>query len=1087
MITTFLKTKRSLFFILVIFLFFGSMSCKDAKRNKQVSFTQIESGFKTIPDSVLTSVYWYWISDNISKEGVVKDLQAMKRVGINRAFIGNIGQGERSVPYGKVKLFSDEWWDILHTALKTATELNIEIGIFNSPGWSQSGGPWVKNEQSMRYLNSSEVEVNGPMQFNAKIPAPNIDFQPVNVIAYKVPAETVTYQSLNPKITAEPKTNNINFIADGDVKTEIDLKKNSSLTLDFETSATATVRSLIIKASEKNTKAMGELFVKDESGFRSLKSFEINRSKSSINVGFDPFAPVVISIPETKSNHFRLVISNVILPGGIAEVELSAVPKLERYPEKSLAKMFQTPLPYWKDYLWDAQPEVTDNSLVIDPKTVIDITKNRAEDGTITWTVPEGKWKIMQTGMTTTGQTNGPASPEGTGLETDKMSKEHIVAHFDAFLGEIMRRIPAADRKTWEIAVQDSYETGGQNWTDGMTEEFKSKYGYSPLTFMPVLKGDVVGSRDQSDRFLWDLRRMVADKVSYDYVGGLREVCHQNGLTTWLENYGHWGFPGEFLQYGGQSDEVAGEFWSEGDLGNIENRAASSCAHIYGKTKVSAESFTCGGKAYSRYPATMKQRGDRFFTEGINNTLLHVYIHQPDERIPGANAWFGNEFNRHNTWFEYMDLFTQYLKRTNFMLQQGNYVADAAYFIGEDAPKMTGICDPALPKGYSYDYINAEVIETRISVKDGRMVLPDGMSYRILVLPKLETMRPEVLKKIKELVEQGAVVLGPAPKYSPSMQNYPEADQQVQIIAAELWGNVDGINVKSRYVGKGMILSGMEMQEALDLIGVIPDCKFGKDDSALFIHRTMPDGDFYFVSNQTDQTITIYPEFRITGKSPELWSSVYATERDLPVFSLKGKTTIVPLKLEAYESQFIVFRKKAGKSGSTDVVTNFPEGKVLADLNSEWTVTFDHSKRGPAKPVEFETLSDWTLSGNDSIKYFSGTAVYKTSVELAKIPSGKIMLNLGKLTAMAKVKVNGKDVGGVWTAPYQLDISSAVKAGNNEIEISVVNNWMNRLIGDQKLPEAERPTWSPIIPYNADSPLQPSGLFGPVNISGINI
>lgn len=1051
------------------------------------TFSQVEAGFKTIPDSVQTSVYWYWMSDNISKEGVVKDLNAMKRAGINRAFIGNIGG--QGVPYGKVKIFSDEWWDILHTALKTATELNIQIGIFNSPGWSQSGGPWVKNEQSMRYLNSSEIEVSGPMQFNGKLPVPNKDFQPVNVIAYKMPVETgKAYQSFHPKITSEPAIENIAAVCDGDFNTGIALQQNQPLTIDFETAEAATVRTLIVKVSEKRTKAMGELLVKEGNTFRSLTKFELNRSNPAINVGFDPFAPIVLSVPETKSTHFRLVISSVTMAGGIAEVDLSAIPKLERYPEKSLAKMFQTPLPYWKDYLWPAQPEVTEKSLVIDPKTVVDITKSRMADGTIKWSVPAGKWKIMQTGMTTTGATNGPASPEATGLETDKMSKKHIAAHFDAYMGQILRRIPAADRKTWKVVVQDSYETGGQNWTDGLIEEFAAKYGYSPIAYLPVLKGDVVGSRNLSDRFLWDLRRMVADKVSYDYVAGLRAASHKNGLTTWLENYGHWGFPGEFLQYGGQSDEIGGEFWSEGDLGNIENRAASSCAHIYGKTKVSAESFTCGGRAYSRHPASMKQRGDRFFTEGINNTLLHVYIQQPDERTPGINAGFSNEFNRHNTWFEYMPLFTQYLKRTNFMLQQGNYVADVAYFIGEDAPKMTGICDPALPQGYSFDYMNGEVIHTRVSVKDGKIVLPDGMSYRILVLPKLETMRPELLKKIKELVLQGAVVLGPAPKYSPSMMNYPAADQQVQKLTKELWGKVDGVKVKSAKVGKGMILSGMEMQEALDLVGALPDCKFGKEDPALFIHRTLVDGEMYFISNQTDQTITINPEFRLTGKRPELWSSVYGTSRDLPAYRLNTKTTTVPLKLEAFESQFIVFRKKADKAATFDLLANFPVGKVLADLNGTWTVTFDHSKRGPVKPVEFKSLSDWTLSANDSIKYYSGTAVYNTSVKLSEIQEGhKIYLNLGQLTSMAKVKVNGKEVGGVWTAPWQVDISSAVKSGNNEVEISVVNNWMNRLIGDQKLPVDQRATYSPVNPYKPDSPLQASGLFGPVSIQQIDL
>jgi hypothetical protein len=1064
------------FFVLI----FG---CCNASANLPYhsNFKQIELGFKNIPDSIQTSVYWYWMSDNISKEGVVKDLHAMKRVCINRAFIGNIGYP--GTPFGKVKIFSNEWWDILHTALKTATELNIEIGIFNSPGWSQSGGPWVKEEQSMRYLNSSEISVKGPQKLNTKLIAPNKHFQRVSVIAYKAPAGSEKkYSALKPKISSTPKLEGLENLIDSDTSTTVKLKNNKPLAITFETKENATVRSIVINAANKKILATAELFVKEGLLFRSIKKFEINRSNFALNVGFEPNAPIVISLPETVSKTYRLDITEITTIGAIAEIELSETPKLERYPEKTLAKMFQTPLPYWKDYMWEAQPEIS-KKLTIDPKSVIDITKNVSADGTLNWTVPKGNWIIMQTGMTTTGVENGPASPEATGLETDKMNKKHIEAHFDAFLGEIIRRIPAADRKTWKVVVQDSYETGGQNWTDGFMDEFTAKYGYSPLPFLPVLKGNVVGSRDQSDRFLWDLRRLIADKVAYDYVGGLRDVSHKHGLTTWLENYGHWGFPGEFLQYGGQSDEIGGEFWSEGDLGNIENRAASSCAHIYGKTKVSAESFTCGGREYSRHPANMKQRGDRFFTEGINNTLLHVYIQQPDERIPGINAWFGNEFNRHNTWFDYMDMFTQYLKRSNFMLQQGNYVADVAYFIGEDVPKMTGVCDPALPQGYSFDYINAEVILQRLSVKNGKLVLPDGMTYSLLVLPKIETMRPELLAKINELVLQGAVVLGPKPKYSPSLQGFPKADVELLKIANELWGKVDGMTLKSAKVEKGMILSGMEMQEALNMIGIAPDCKLEKNDSTLFIHRTMADGEIYFISNQTNQTITINPEFRISGKSPEFWSAVDASIRDLPAYSQNEKTTSVPLKLEAFESQFIVFRKNAGKSANTDIKFNFPNGKTIAELNENWTVSFDNVMRGPKNPVEFKRLIDWTLSENDSIKYYSGTAVYKKSVQLSDIQTNKMLiLNTGNLTSMARIKVNGKDVGGVWTAPWQVDISSAIISGSNLIEISVVNNWMNRLIGDLKIPSKERPTWSPVIRYKADTALQPSGLFGPVKI-----
>lgn len=314
-------------------------------------------------------------------------------------------------------------------------------------------------------------------------------------------------------------------------------------------------------------------------------------------------------MPELSSREFRLVLSedgNVI-----GKLTLTSKAYVERYPEKILSKMFQTPLPMWADYLWDEQPEVT-SGIVINKEDIIDLTEMVGENQIVKWNVPEGEWNVVRYAMQTTGEKNAPASPEATGLEVDKMSKKHIRTHFNAYLGEILRRIPPEDRTSFKVAVMDSYETGGQNWTDDMESRFEQVYGYNPIPYLPVLRGEVVGSRQISDRFLWDLRRLIADRISYDYVGGLREVCHENGLTTWLENYGHWGFPGEFLQYGGQSDEVGGEFWSEGSLGDIENRAASSCAHIYGKNKVWAESFTAGGKAFARYPYLMKQRGDRF-------------------------------------------------------------------------------------------------------------------------------------------------------------------------------------------------------------------------------------------------------------------------------------------------------------------------------------------------------------------------------------------------------------------------------------------------------------------------------------------
>ncbi|HVV05252.1 MAG TPA: glycosyl hydrolase, partial [Puia sp.] len=530
------------------------------------------------------------------------------------------------------------------------------------------------------------------------------------------------------------------------------------------------------------------------------------------------------------------------------------------------------------------------------------------------------------------------------------------------------------------------------------------------------------------------------------------------------------------------------EFWAEGDLGDIENRCASSSAHIYGKNKVSAESFTAGGGAYARYPALLKPRGDRFFTEGINNTLLHVFISQPDDRMPGINAWFGTEFNRHNTWFDQLDVFTTYLKRCNFMLRQGRYVADVAYFIGEDAPKMTGVRDPELPKGYSYDFINAEVIEKRLFIKDRRWTLPNGLSYKVLVLPKLKTMRPELLRRLDELVQQGGVLLGPPPERSPSLEDYGEADEEVRTLAGLLWGDMDGKENNWRVVGKGIVAYGMDLQALLNKRGVGPDCRISGSDSVLFLHRTTGAEDIYFISNQSGRRVVVDAAFRVRGKAPELWDPLLGKVRKLAAYTQEGEVTRVPLQLERYGSCFVVFRAGAGgdmaettKGAGGDVTANFPAPTVVVEVRGPWTVRFDKASRGPVTPVVFDALTDWAMCRDTAIKYYSGKAVYKNTFRLAETVA-PLYLDLGMVRVMAKVKVNGVYVGGVWTSPYVVDISAAVKKGVNVVEVEVVNTWVNRLIGDSRLPEGERRTWMNVNPYNPGSALAPSGLLGPVRV-----
>lgn len=1051
-----------------------------------------ETGFVTPPSSVQTGTYWYWIEGNISKEGVEKDLEAMKAAGINRAFVANIGgagTGDPNSQY-KVEFMSDEWWNITRAALKKATELGIDIGMFNSPGWSQSGGPWIKAGQTMRYLNSSRTVVKGPGQVTVKLPQPADEFQDVKVVAFPnpTPAGTVL-TTANASITAVPSMGDLTALTDGDNSTDVRFATNGEYIIEINPQDWFTARSIVVRPAPASINTDVELQAMDADGrYQTVSRFNINRTRDWKKVGFDPYADVAMSFDPVKSDSYRVVFRSVGAGAGIAELALSSVPRLERYKEKSLAKLFQSEVPAWDEYLWREQPQADDRSMAVQPEQVIDLSDKMTADGTLTWDVPEGEWTVLRTGMTPTGVVNEPACPDATGYEVDKLSRKHAEEHFDAYIGEILRRIPADERKSFKLLVQDSYEVGGQNFTDDMIPVFKERYGYDPVPYLPVLSGVVVGSQHDSDAFLWDLRRLVADKISYDYVGGSREVAHKHGLTTWLENYGHWGFPGEFLQYGGQADEVGGEFWADPPLGDIENRLATSCAHIYGKKLTSSETSTSAGPSFVRTPSSLKQRMDRFFTYGVNNTVLHLYISQPSEdRLPGSNAWFGTEFNRNNTWFKHMDLYTQYIKRCNYMMRQGWYQADVAYFIGEDAPRMVGIMEPWIPAGYQFEHMNAEVIMRDMTVKDGMLTLPHGVQFKVLVLPRrLKTMRPELLEKIERLILDGAIVMGPAPERSPSLQNQPEADRRVKEMAARIWGDVDGVNVKQRRYGKGMICDGLDFETLFAQLGYVPDCKVPDGMNVYQGHQKDGDTDIYILSNQDNRALTMDVAFRVTGKQPELWDPVTGVIRKLPAFRQEEKTTVVPMKLEKNECVFVVFREK-GEPSATTLEANYPAPLRTQEATGEWDVTFESAFKTPS-PVRMATLDNLSDNANDSIRYFSGTATYTTSVSLDRAGRNEHMfMAFDNVGTMAKVYINGKYAGGVWTAPYRLDVTDFVKNGNNDVKVEVVNTWVNRIVGDMNLPESERETYLFVNHLNAKTPLPPSGIIGKVKFETVKL
>lgn len=1071
---------------------------------------QLEQGFRNPPEATKPRCYWYWMEGNITKDGITKDLEAMRRVGVGAAYIGVIHGQSKGEP-GGIQILSEPFWEVMEHAIRDGSRLGVDIGVFNSPGWSQSGGPWVKPQQSMRHIVLPEIRLQGPQRYVGKLPQPDGDFQNLSVLAFPAPLgeDTASITAFNGKVT----------------------KEATQVTIELPQVATA--RSLTVSPVGPVQVAARLKASDDGTSFRAIHGFTIDRHNLAINVGPTPLAPVVVSIPETSAKVFRVVLSGAADIGG---VRLSAAARVDDIAGKSLEKVFQDPLPPFDFYSWPAQSEPTTAGCVIAPETVRDLGKNLKADGSFTWEVPAGDWIVQRACLVPTGTKNSPAAPEATGLEVDKMNRDALKTHFDAYIGKLLARLSPAERKSWKYVVADSYEMGPQNWTDGFAAVFGKRYGYNPSRFLPALTGRVVGSADQSNRFLWDLRRLVADRVATEYVGGLRDLCHEKGLKMWLENYGHWGFPSEFLLYGGNCDEVSGEFWESGGLGSVELRDASSAAHIYGKRQVFAEAWT-GGPLFRSTPWSLKKRGDWAMCEGINQFVFHVNIHQPwEDRKPGMSAWFGTEFNRHNTWFGMSKSWVDYLRRCSFLLQQGHHVADVAYFIGEDAPKMAGLRKPELPPGYDYDYINADVLLHRARVEGGRLVLADGMSYSLLVLPPSETMRPETLEKIQTFVNEGLAVFGPLPERSPSMQGFPACDAKVRDLAEAL---------------KGRVMNGSDLSAALKMLPDIAGADFTK---ILFTHRRSAEADIYFLSNQDDAPAILNPSFRITGKVPELWHPDTG-EIERPVSESSDGVTRVPLRLDARGSLFVVFREQSSRSvatkpsgnleirsatyeavdgaGSLDVtarlkelvhegrldlmVTNeafgkdpalqhpkqlrveyaidgkaasivLPEGRSLnlstgSELPGPWQVKIE------SKKTVFDRLVSWTERPEPEIKHHSGEAIYQTTFRFLPVAKGSaVLLDLGQVESIAEVTLNGQVFPVLWKPPYQLDVGKALRPGTNQLAVRVVNVWHNRLVGERLGVKGlgGSKVWGGNIPaYPPNEPLLPSGLIGPVRLRTI--
>jgi len=744
-------------------------------------------------------------------------------------------------------------------------------------------------------------------------------------------------------------------------------------------------------------------------------------------------------------------------------------------------------------------------------KSIIDLTAKCNTDGELEWNVPAGTWTILRTGYTMTGDVTSWSSPTGLGLEADPLDAAAMDFQFANAGAPLVEEAGPLNGKVFRSVQVDSWEMKMPNWSAGFRDDFKKYRGYDPVPYLPALAGWELGSAEFTDRFLYDYRRTVADCVAEHYFGRLTTLAKDKGIIQQSEAGGQccpkW-MSLDALKNLGRTAIPMGEFWQCGlwteDKQNKSTKQAASAGHLYGKPIVAAEAFSAlQNFHWEEYPSSLKPAADRAFCEGINSFFIFSSATRSDEGYPGTEFCSGTYFNRKVTWWSQVRGFNDYIARCSHILRQGLFAADVLFYNGDQCPNFVQPkhVEPSLGPGYDYDVCNTEIILTRLGVKSGKIVLPDGMSYRLMVLPDSTTLTVEVLRKLKVLVSEGMTLVGPKPVAAPGLTDYPRCDQEVKALATELWGACDGKTVTEHAVGKGRVVWGVTPRELLAKAGVKPDFSFvgEKPDSFIdWIHRSDKGTEIYFVANRLNRPEKAACTFRVSGLRPELWNPVTGQVRELKAFEEKDGLTTVPLQFEVNESFFVVFGKKTRNlkletGGSTQ--KNFCELKQIMDLAGPWQVTFDPKWGGPGQ-VTFEKLDDWIKRPEEGIKLYSGTATYRKVFNVAGAVSkstSPLFLDLGVVKYIARVKLNNKDLGIVWTAPWHVEITDAVKTGANELEIDVINLWPNRRIGDASLPEEKRYThsniaFSPINPQNPPdrSGLFTSGLLGPVVIQSVN-
>ena len=715
---------------------------------------------------------------------------------------------------------------------------------------------------------------------------------------------------------------------------------------------------------------------------------------------------------------------------------------------------------------------------------VVDLTAKMSTDGTLSWKVPDGDWQLLRFGFTLNDSCRVSTCSEGwDGYALDPFDAGAFRRYWNAVVEPLVADAGPMAGKTLKYLYTDSWEVEVANWTPTLREEFKTRRGYDLLPWLPTIAGKIINSRDETDRFLQDFRRTMGDLAIDNHFKLFREGAHRHGLLIHPESGGPHAVPIDAQQCLGYGDVPMSEFWAWswkhriGDENRFFVKQPASAAHTYGHKLVLAEGFTTIGPHWQETLwDNLKPAFDHACTEGLNLLAWHAFVNSPASAgMPGQQYFAGTHLNPNVTWWDKSAPFFNYINHCQWMLQQGIPVSDVAYYYGDHVPNFAQLrkSDPARAgAGYDYDVVTAEVILNRMKVSNGRLVLPEGVSYRLLALPEQIVISLPVLRKLKEFVDAGATVVGTRPSAASGLTDFPKSDAEVKRLADDLWG-------------RGRVVAGRTAREVLKSLDVKPDFEIESQDDTKpeidFIHRRDGETDIYFIANRSTNAAKVNCIFRVADKAPELWNAVSGEHRFAAAYAQSSGVTKLPLKLGPCGSQFIVFREPA-KAHPASAEQNDVEYRSLGELNGPWTVAFDPKWGGPTS-IQFDSLVSWPERSEPGIKYYSGTAVYRKEFEIPAGATGKsLQIDLGNVRELAEVKVNGQSCGVVWAPPFQVDISRALRPGINQLEVEVVNFWPNRIIGDQFLPEAERFTRTNIRQLTRKSSLMPSGLMGPVRL-----